>query len=221
MKIVCISDTHSQHGTLDSNDRLPLGDIIIHAGDATSRGSSNEIEEFLQWFSALPHPVKILIAGNHDWGFERSPHIYRIMCRNLGIVYLEDDEYLHKGVKFWGSPIQPEFFNWAFNRDRGADIQKHWDLIPTDVDVLITHGPPWGILDKVPGNRHAGCVDLLHTIVSDIKPKFHIFGHIHEGRGIQTHKTNDGSEICFINASTLDGEYRPYKEEAISFELDI
>ena len=117
------------------------------------------------------------------------------------------------GIKIWGSPIQPEFFNWAFNRKRGAEIDKHWQLIPDDTDILVTHGPPFGYLDETARMERVGCVDLLKRI-DEIKPKVHVFGHIHEGYGTAI---ND-RDTLFINASVLDEHYR-LVNEPICFEI--
>ncbi len=144
MRLVCISDTHSQH---DDIDLIPDGDVLIHAGDCLGRGSIFELEDFDYWLGELPHPTKILIAGNHDWCFQTRPNEARKLVTNA--IYLEDSGVTIGGLKFWGSPITPTFRNWAFNRDRGPDIAKHWDLIPDDTDVLVTHGPPEGIFDTV------------------------------------------------------------------------
>lgn len=142
----------------------------------------------------------------------------------MGISVLIDSGCKYKGVKFWGSPITPRFNDWAFNRSiikehsskKFPYIEKHWKKIPKDVDVLITHGPPIGIMDisKYGGHR-CGCPHL-RKYVEEIKPKYHIFGHIHEGRGV----LKEGS-VVFINASSLDHHYSPYLDKAISFELEL
>jgi len=114
------------------------------------------------------------------------------------IIYLNDTGTTIEGLKIWGSPVQPEFFNWAFNRERGEDICKHWDLIPDDTDILITHGPAFGILDRVLEGEYVGCSDLLKKI-KQIKPKIHAFGHIHEAYG---QCEEDGT--TFINACNVN-----------------
>jgi len=197
MKIVCISDTHGLHDTLE----LPKGDMIIHAGDVSTRGKEDEVIDFLHWYSALDFTYKIFIAGNHDFFFENESleEINAIIPKN--IIYLNDSGIEINGLKIWGSPIQPWFYDWAFNRQRGSQIKKHWDLIPEDVDILITHGPAYGILDLTVRNEPAGCEDLL-TKIRAVKPKFHISGHIHEGYGsIKLFGIN------FINASVLNANY--------------
>ena len=227
IKIVAISDTHTKHRQIS----LPDGDMIICAGDISYRGTIREVNDFLEWYSSLPYKEKILIAGNHDWGFEREPELFAKMCKDAGIIYLNDSSYTSiDGFKIWGSPVQPAFCNWAFNRARSEKsaknphdrmdfghelIKPHWDLIPDDVDILITHGPPYKILDQCQnGIRHVGCVELLKKI-KQIKPKLHIFGHIHESRGRQI---SDGT--TYINASSLDLNYQTYRVEAELIKLE-
>lgn len=198
MKIVAISDTHGQH----HNVVLPKGDVLIHTGDISSNGRTSQVVDFLQWFAAQPFEHKVFIAGNHDYYFEReSPQeIQSIMP--AGVTYLNDSGVIINGIKFWGSPIQPWFFDWAFNRQRGAEIKKHWDLIPNDTDVLLVHGPAKGILDRVVNGDTVGCVDLLEA-VKRVKPQYFVFGHIHEAYGRELHQ-----DTTYINASVLDVGYR-------------
>ncbi len=199
MTIVAISDTHGLHHRIRN---IPEADIIIHAGDVSNYGEEMQVKDFLKWFSALPHPHKIFIAGNHDFFFEREKEIFikRIIPEN--VIYLNDSGCEINGIRFWGSPITPEFMDWAFNRKRGTDIQKHWKLIPKNTDMLITHGPPFGKLDATTNHFRTGCEDLLKTVY-DIKPRYHIFGHIHESYGMTYNE-----DTAFINACILDERYR-------------
>lgn len=240
MKIVCISDTHNRHKEIDCGK----GDIIIHAGDATGRGQSGEIEPFLKWYGSQDYTYKIFVAGNHDWGFEREPERYQEMCKKYGVIYLEDSGLLipdidNNGViKFWGSPVQPTFCNWAFNRDIDHNnqgdpyhgfkkhpwIKPHWDMIPDDTDILITHGPPLGIRDKVltmqsrysGGNQYesVGCPHLMDAIENRVKPKMHVFGHIHEEYGV-SYK----GKTMFVNAASLDDRYI-YSHKPVEIEWE-
>jgi Icc-related predicted phosphoesterase len=198
MKLVCISDTHGKHQSL----QLPDGELLIHAGDVSKRGEKSEILDFLQWFSSQKHLYKIFIAGNHDFYFEKFPQkeILKIIPEN--VMYLNDSGVNIQGIQFWGSPITPWFFDWAFNRKRGEEISQHWKLIPKDTNVLITHGPVANILDKTIRNQSVGCEDLLREIQNLPFLKLHICGHIHEAYG-QVKK----GEIDFINASVLDIKY--------------
>jgi Icc-related predicted phosphoesterase len=203
MKIVAISDTHNQHDYLTKWDWLPPADVLVHGGDVSLQGKEYEVKAFFEWFFRLDqYKHKIFVAGNHDWLFERQPNLIKNTIFPPGVHYLNDSGVDIEGVKFWGSPIQPWFHNWAFNRDRGADIKKHWDLIPVDTDVLITHGPPYGILDEVlyesrfNPEKKVGCRDLTEKIKELTKLKAHIFGHIHEAYGEEIHEG-----VKYMNAS--------------------
>ena len=207
MKLVLISDTHCQHKAL----KMPEGDVLIHAGDWTHRGEEPLTIEFLKWFNSQPYKHKIFIAGNHDFYPERYPESFRTLVRTAApsCVYLEDESVVIEGYKVHGSPVSPEFCDWAFNRFRGPDIQKHWDMIPSDTEILITHGPILGYGDTLsaygsePG-KNIGCRNLLDTIDSRLKElKLHVSGHIHEGAGTYAH-----SNIIVVNASVLDERYR-------------
>lgn len=204
VRLVLISDTHNRHGDLE----LPAGDVLVHAGDATGRGTLPECAAFLAWLGAQPHPHKVLIAGNHDFLAEREPQRFRALVPP-GVVYLEDESAAVAGLTFWGSPITPWFFDWAFNRQRGAEIAVHWARIPQGCDVLVTHGPPYGILDRTTRGDYAGCEELRRR-VDVVAPKLHVFGHIHEARGV----LQQGG-TTFVNACVLDAEYRLASEPVV------
>ena len=204
MKLVLISDTHTMHEQV----ALPQGDILVHAGDFTGRGKPWEVEEFFGWLKRQSKEFKhvVFIAGNHDMSFEYKSTWVVDAIKSLpeNVHYLEDSEITIDGIKFYGSPWQPEFFNWAFNKRRGQELFDKWEMIPTDVDVLITHGPPMYVLDYTEREMwNVGCLDLYNKVLS-IKPKLHVFGHIHEGYGV---KEQDG--ITFVNASTSTLRYNP------------
>jgi len=197
LKIVFISDTHGLHQKLKELS----GDIIIHAGDISNRGSVEEINDFLNWFKSLNFDYKVFIAGNHDFHLEQI-HEYELeKLIPEDVIYLNDSGTKINDLKIWGSPIQPWFHNWAFNRKRGPQIKKHWDLIPNDTDILVTNGPPLDILDKTINGENVGCVDLLNKI-RVVKPIIHVFGHIHEDYGI---KIINGTQ--FLNASVMNEKY--------------
>ena len=195
--IIAIADTHGKHRRV----RVPDGDILVHAGDITSTGRLDTVVDFDDWLGSLPHPDKIVIAGNHDFCFQRAPAVARALLKHA--TYLEDQTVTVQGLRIYGSPWQPWFFDWAFNLRRGAEIRAKWDLIPDDADVLVTHGPPAGHGDRTVGGDDAGCDDLREAL-RRVRPKVHIFGHIHEGYG---RTREDG--IDFLNASTCDLSYRP------------
>lgn len=204
MKITTISDTHNQHLHIPP-DWLEGGDVLIHAGDVSGRGTQKEIEEFLQWFNELPYTHKIMIPGNHDFWFEKVNNFVvneMLSEKYPNIIYLNDSGVEIEGIKFWGSPVQPWFYDWAFNRV-GADICKHWDLIPLDTQVLITHGPMKGFLDMTLRGVSTGCPYLLEK-VSEIKDlKLFVCGHIHEAYG----RIDFPDGGVFVNASTLNFNY--------------
>ena len=205
MKITCISDTHNQHNHIPP-DWLEGGDVLVHAGDISGRGSLREVEEFLAWFNELPYKHKIMIAGNHDFWFEKvSTFAVNEMLQEKypNIIYLNDSGVEIDGVKFWGSPVQPWFYDWAFNR-MGTDICQHWDKIPLDIDVLVTHGPMKGILDMTARGVSTGCPYLLEKSAEMTNLKLFVCGHIHEAYG--KFEFPDGG--VFVNASTLDFNYQ-------------
>ena len=179
MKFTFISDTHTKHHNLNTGS----GDVLIHCGDFTNRGELPSVLSFAQYMQKQDFKYKIVIAGNHDFCFEDERKAQAEKCfEDHDIIYLNDSGVDINGIKIWGSPVQPAFFDWAFNRKRGEELRAHWALIPEDTDILLTHGPAYGILDHCPNGR-VGCEDLLVTI-NKIKPKVHAFGHIHEGYGV-------------------------------------
>ena len=215
VRITTISDTHTKH--MELNGFLPGGDILIHAGDISNRGSSVDISEFCEWFESVDnYNTKIFIAGNHDFGFEkRTEEVLQIVNSYKWIHYLEDNWITIDGIKIWGSPWQPEFYNWAFNLPRqGFELQQKWNMIDDDTDILITHGPAWGYVDKVIGrNQSLGC-ELLTNRIMAFKPKIHICGHIHSGYGYTTN-----GNTHFINASVLDERYE-FTQNPLTFDWD-
>lgn len=202
MRIVCISDTHSRHDAIT----IPDGDVLVHAGDATGRGKRAEIEAFDAWLGKLPHKHKVVIAGNHDFAFERDAQA-RTWIRHA--TYLQDEEITVAGLRIYGSPWQPRFFDWAFNLDRGRQLGEVWAKIPAGLDVLLTHGPPFGILDRCADGRQVGCEDLLEAVRLK-RPRLHVFGHIHEAYG-----TERQGDTTFVNACNCDLAYDPIQAPII------
>jgi len=201
VKIICISDTHGEHELVN----VPMGDVLVHAGDITAHGSKENFLDFIRWFSSLPHEHKIFIGGNHDTFLEEQPEQVVEVATRHGLIYLNDSGVEIKGVQFWGSPITPRFHDWSFMRDED-DIHHHWSLIPDNTQVLVTHGPVWGILDEVERSEelteHTGCKSLAAR-VSVVQPRYHVFGHIHEGYG-----SLDSGKTRYINVSTMNKFYR-------------
>lgn len=204
MRLVCISDTHMRH----QNIIVPDGDILIHAGDMCGHGSLEELVQVIEWLKTLPHKHKIVIGGNHDRCIEQMHYITKNLFAEAGITLLYDSGREIEGIKFWGSPTTPEFNHWAFMKKRGEELARHWEQIPPGTDVLITHGPPLHILD-FNNDVYCGDQDLLNA-VKIIKPKFHIFGHIHGGHG-----TLEQDGTTFINATICTEEYNPTNKATI------
>lgn len=202
MKLVCISDTHGDHELLS----LPSGDVLIHAGDLTAHGKEQETEKFMQWFGEQSFDHKLCIAGNHDTFMESDPESSNQFARENDVVLLNDSGYQVGNIHFWGSPITPRFLHWSFMRDPGEPIEAHWRMIPENTNVLITHGPAFGILDGImrPSGEleSTGCPSLGKRI-QQLAPSLHIFGHIHEGRGVYS-----DNNIHYYNVSSMNEHYR-------------
>lgn len=188
---------------------IPAGDVLIHAGDISNVGTTDQIADFFRWFGALPHRRKLVIAGNHDFGFERNPGAARALIPE-GVDYLLDSGVVIDGVPFWGSPWQPWFHDWAFNLERGAEIAAKWALIPDATEVLITHGPPHGILDRTSTGEAVGCEALAVRVGGLARLRLHVFGHIHEAYGRE-----DRGPTTFVNAAICDRRYRPVNQPVV------
>jgi Icc-related predicted phosphoesterase len=179
MRLIVVSDTHGRHGLITD---IPEGDILVHAGDFMNSGLySEEILSFNHWLAKQAIERRLVCGGNHDRLFQLAPEPARRLLTNA--TYLESAGVTIDGVSFWASPYTPEFMNWAFMYPRGAGT-RYWDQIPYDLDVLITHGPPFGILDQIePGGAHLGCEQLLKA-VEEKKPKSpHIWSYSRRSRG--------------------------------------
>jgi predicted phosphohydrolase len=210
MRVVCVSDTHGRHDSM----QVPDGDLLLHAGDCSARGTREQIESFDDWLGRLPHPHKVVIAGNHDCAFAQDPSA-RSWITNA--TYLQDEQLVIGGLRLWGSPWQPRFFDWAFNLDRGEPLRRVWAKIPAGIDILMTHGPPYGILDATFRGELVGCEELLEA-VGRVRPKLHVFGHIHEAHGHREHRWDDGRRTVFANASVCTLTHRPTQP---AFVLDL
>ena len=187
MRILHISDTHNQHHLLQN---LPEADIIIHSGDFSMSGSEDEVLNFIEWFEKLPYKYKIFVAGNHD---------DCLFGENIdGLLdncfYLCNSEVVIEGVKFYGIPL---FMGNFLSGEYDKNILK----IPTDTNVLISHQPPYCVLD-FSENINYGDTVLLQRVLA-IQPKYHLFGHIHDAYGIE--KIDN---TTFVNASVVDENYK-------------
>jgi Icc-related predicted phosphoesterase len=217
MKILAIADTHTYYKDLcikeneDDNLILEDADVLIHAGDIDAR-NLRELYQFANWMGSLDYKYKIVVGGNHDFALTKNYLFVKTYMEERGVIYLENEEVTLDGIKFWGSPITPVYGNWAFMKHRGNEIARIWHQMPEDTRVLITHGPPLQILDNSHYGGHSGCYDLFKKI-EEVKPKVHIFGHIHEGYGNEVKQWNSvdsqgvPKSTHFYNVSALDKDY--------------
>lgn len=200
LKIVCISDTHCRLKDI----QLPEGGLLIHAGDATFRGTIPEIIEFNEQLGLIKDKYKhgiIFVPGNHDWLFETNKSLAKEIMTNATVLI--DESVSIEGKVIYGSPYQPEFCGWAFNLPRGEKLKWKWEQIPDKANVVITHGPPHGILDKTPRGEQVGCEELYKRVL-EVKPELHVFGHIHHDHGYYNF-----NGTTFVNASSCTERYEP------------
>lgn len=207
MRLVCLADTHKRHEEV----YLPDGDVLIFSGDMCGGGVESSARRFINWFGKQPHKEKVMIAGNHDRCFDsEAKPLLKLFAEERGIQYLEHESTSIRGVKFFGSPYQPEFCEWAFNIRRGKELARLWSQIPVDTEVLITHGPPYGILDSTVSGERCGCEDLRRRIndLSDLRAN--IFGHIHYSYGMEEIKG-----IKYVNSSICAEDYEPINKPIV------
>lgn len=200
MIVKCISDTHNDHNDLDSKD-LEC-DILIHAGDANTKGNYTEGLNFLYWFVKQPAKYKIVVPGNHDAKLRDHPDLIKL-AKDIGIHVLNDDALEINGIRFYGVSkcFSDEDRDEIFNVTR-RDRLNAWKNIPEDLDFLITHIPPKYILDQNQEGRSIGCSQLTEK-VKIAKPKYHIFGHVHEKGG----QHQNSWETRFINVAVKNRLY--------------
>jgi Icc-related predicted phosphoesterase len=221
--VVALSDTHGLH----KHVAVPPGDVLIHAGDICKVGHMSEVKKFAKWLDKLPHKHKLIVPGNHDKAIEERLHEARQVFEKVGAWLLVNEEAVINGVKFWGSPVTPTFLHWYFMKDRGPEIAEVWSQIPWDVDVIITHGPPYGHGGLAPPYRtpcpkEAGCLELLkrikqiHVASGYMNPRYHVFGHIHDGYSAT--QSDEFGGLVFINASTCNEQYQPVNRP-LEFEV--
>lgn len=195
-RFVFISDTHNRRTSLPA---IPPGDVLVHCGDGTMKGTAEEIILFGRWFRSQPHRYKIFVPGNHDFLFETNrQEAEALLSPNSEIDVLINERFRVEAVEIYGSPDTANLANWAFYSGERPD----WSHIPEGLDLLITHAPPRGVLDSVPEDGQVGC-PRLRNAVEYKTPRNHVFGHIHEcgGQSITTQNTN------FYNVAALDRTY--------------
>lgn len=202
MRLVCMSDTHGQHRDIAN---IPEGDVLIIAGDYSAFGTKKEIIDINSWLGTLSHQYKLVTSGNHDkYAFMHGPEEVKNLFTNA--TYLEDEGIVINNVRFYLSPWIVKIAHWYYMLPRGsAAIKEKWSNIPSDTDVLVTHMPPAYILDYVYySQNNVGCEDLRNEVKRRIKPRVHVFGHIHESYGGTVRQ-----DTTFINASICTREYKP------------
>ena len=209
MRIVAVADTHLFHDDLE----VPDGDVFVHAGDMCRGGDLDELREAAEWIAGLPHQYKVIVAGNHDWAFVHEPAAARSAI--AGMIYLQDAEATVGRLRFYGSPWQPTFHDWAFNLPRGRPLAEVWARVPHGVDVLITHSPPEGFGDRSPVGGRTGCADLRARL-ADVRPRLHLFGHIHQDGGLWEH---DG--MLLANVTTWECERAPTVIDIDEHTIDV
>lgn len=201
MRLVVISDTHGFHRTMGEPGypALPEGDVLIHCGDySRDYGSAIDTERFAAWMSKQKHAHKIVCPGNHDYAVYENPAWAANLFRKSGIHMIGQKPLTINGVVFDGGPWMPLSGReppWGFEMEE-RDRERLWSRVHDDVDVLVSHVPPHGILDHTLSFSHLGC-PVLREHVYRIRPRVHLFGHVHESRGS---KNVDG--IDFVNVSS-------------------
>ena len=212
-RIVVLSDTHNEHEHVE----VPDGDVVIHAGDALVHGTWEELDPFLKWFRELPHRHKIYVPGNHDGEVELlSSHANRVVESYGGVRLLVGAEVQIDDLRIFGAP-------WSRFRDsvlrrperRGKHsafaihpdvIHEKWAQIPAGLDVLVTHVPPFEVLDRVSDGVRIGCPKLLERVV-EVAPRYHFFGHVHETQGGVS--VSAAGTTTWHNVAICDRRYLP------------
>jgi len=207
MRLTIISDTH---GEQDKLGRLS-GDVLIHCGDMFNmfNQSDDDFDRMDAWFGEHDFDLILCTGGNHDFELQKRSSYVDSPFKNA--VYLEGSSHVHKGITFFGAPWMPDLFGQAFFT-KGQELSKKWSDIPDNVDVLITHTPPAGILDVSSRGRTLGCQHLL-AAVERTQPTIHCFGHVHASSGVhKNHKTT------FVNAALVDSQYKLSRQ---AYEIEL
>lgn len=204
MILALLSDTHGKHRSVN----VPECDIVLHAGDVSHFGDKAAVHDFVEWLYEQPARYKVFIAGNMDYFAEAHESLLRSMLPP-GVFYLQNESLTLGGITLYGAPQTPRYHNTAFNVNRGKALAAYWQHIPDDTDILITHGPPYGILDTTRYGEQVGDRMLAEHVLR-VSPKLHLFGHIHEASG--QHETD---RTRYVNAAIVDADYRPVKSPVL------
>lgn len=202
MRVVCISDTH---GMPLEQLNLPEGDVLLHAGDMSFKGTITEMANFNGYCAAVKHKYKhgiYAIPGNHELGVQADPSLHRGIATDYKLMI--DESVRLDGLKFWFSPWQPEFYNWAYNLPRGPQLAEKWSQIPDETHVLVTHGGPRFRLSTTNRGEDVGCLALHNRSMDLLDLRLHVFGHIHHAYGHE----HSLSEVHYVNASTCNERYK-------------
>lgn len=244
-KITFLSDTHTKHNEVI----IEPCDIFCYSGDATHGGGREDFVSFFEWLRKIPAKHIVWIGGNHDRSLDKdlmhstkNDSIIRLLniqmyndIRSLikdlpeHIHYLQDSSVEIEGIKFYGSPVSPEFgIDWAFNKKRGNNSAKVWQKIPKDTNILLTHTPPYGVFDFSERKRfeaedpNCGCKDLADRVIMQLPMlKYHSFGHIHNNHGFAFKNVSARRRVCFINACLLDNRHNFITKTPITLNYEL
>lgn len=206
VRVVCLSDTHHKY---NQQPKIPEGDILLHAGDFTVQGSAGEIAVFDDYLEQLDFATKIVVPGNHDLLFEKDWEHAKSLLPAADFI-LNSQEIEAHGLHIYGEPRQPWFYDWAFNVHRDK-MHEVWAKIPTyrRLDILVTHGPPYGVCDLNPQGQHVGCAAQREWI-EQYQPRLVVCGHLHSGYGIAKI-----GNTTVINAAICNEQYQPINQPIV------
>lgn len=210
MKVTVISDTHNDHKFMD----VGSGDMLIHCGDFGTKGTYTEATNFLWWFVKQPYKYKILVPGNHDRRFKKGNDLIQL-AKDMGIHTLMKHYVQIEGLNIWGGEFVPYFIDNECVHSTREEREREWQGMPDNLDILITHAPPSTILDTNKYGQHCGC-DALYDAVMEKKPRYHVFGHIHE----HAMRTYFNEHTIFINGAVKDEKYRTIGNKWMQFNID-
>ena len=213
IKIIVTGCTHNRQPVIQPCD------VFIHVGDFTEHGTVSELARFKLYLDTIPAKYIILVPGNHDRLLETEPKTRNLFSNYHLLINQELRIYdLESEINLWGSPDTAPWDNWAFNTN-DEQRKKIVNRIPTNTEILLTHGPPKGILDQTQDNQNAGCQYLLERLQNDYSIHYHFFAHIHEAYGYYSFIENIyDRKIKMYNVSLMNAQYQPFNPP-ITIEL--